>query len=96
MDRYTPGPWTATKHNSDWQIDAEHDAVATTVFCYAKEKEPNALLIAAAPKLLEALRGMIELYLEEVDALCGRDEAETYDEVVAARTAIFSATGEQR
>ncbi len=59
--KHTPGRWTAHKtieaHDGMpecWQIDAEHDAVCTTQFCYAPNTEANARLIAAAPDLLEA------------------------------------------
>ncbi|WP_286951479.1 MULTISPECIES: hypothetical protein [Brevundimonas] len=54
--KHTPGPWEAHKtieaHDGMpecWQIDAEHDAVCTTQFCYAPNTEANARLIASAP-----------------------------------------------
>lgn len=57
--KHTPGPWVAHKtidaHDGlpeCWQIDAEHDAVCTTQFCYAPSTEANARLIAASPDLL--------------------------------------------
>lgn len=65
--KHTPGPWTAHKtieaHDGMpecWQIDAEHDAVCTTQFCYAPNTEANARLIAAAPDLLDALESLVE------------------------------------
>jgi hypothetical protein len=59
MTEPTPGPWKARYNGSCWQIDDEHDAVATTQFCYAPAGEANARLIASAPELYEALEAMI-------------------------------------
>jgi hypothetical protein len=56
MTKPTPGPWKARYNGSCWQIDAEYDAVATTQFCHAPAGEANALLIAAAPELYDALQ----------------------------------------
>jgi hypothetical protein len=63
---WTNGPWFAHQNGTVWQIDAAHDAVATTQFCYAAEKEANAHLIASAPDLYDALlatRGVLRAVL---------------------------------
>lgn len=58
--KHAPGPWTAHKtieaHDGMpecWQIDAEHDAVCTTQFCYAPNTEANARLIALSPEMFD-------------------------------------------
>lgn len=58
--KHTPGPWEANFSfpgrdgiGDVWQIDAEHDAVCTTQFCYAPNTEANARLIAAAPCMFD-------------------------------------------
>lgn len=64
--KHTPGPWEANFSfpgrdgiGDVWQIDADGHAVCTTQFCYAPNTEANALLIAAAPDLLEALEAVL-------------------------------------
>lgn len=93
--KHTPGPWTAHKtieaHDGMpecWQIDAEHDAVCTTQFCYAPNTEANARLIASAPDLLEALAVLV------TDCSQIWSEAE-FPALKQARAAIARARGEQ-
>jgi hypothetical protein len=62
MTEPTPGPWKARYNGSCWQIDAEHDAVATTQFCYAPAGEANARLIATAPDLYAALTDVLSAW----------------------------------
>jgi len=55
--KYTPGPWVYNK---------EYDRVCSgkEVICYGSPNfEANAPLIAAAPELLEALRGLVGAHL---------------------------------
>ncbi len=104
MSGHTPGPWalqmaedcrgrqldemvkwvvTANSHDlwvstgPTW--DAEHDAEALA----------NARLIAAAPELLEALRGLLNRANDELA------DPEDVVEISAARAAIARATGAQ-
>jgi hypothetical protein len=58
--KWTPGPWSATKHGDIWQIDAATDAVVTTAFCYAPQTEANARLVALSPRLYDALNRLIQ------------------------------------
>lgn len=93
--KHTRGPWEAHKtieaHDGMpecWQIDAEHDAVCTTQFCYAPNTEANARLIASAPDLLEALAVLV------TDCSQIWSEAE-FPALKQARAAIARARGEQ-
>lgn len=94
--KHTPGPWSAHKtieaHDGMpecWQIDAEHDAVCTTQFCYAPNTEANARLIAAAPDLFEAVWALVE-HFERVDG-----DAEHKAVIAKACAALSKATAQQ-
>lgn len=57
-----------------------------------KQRDANARLIAAAPELLEALRGMTEHYVRLAGCGdCGNWNPEEEPEVIAARAAIAKA-----
>jgi hypothetical protein len=67
---HTPGPWRVTySDDGGFQVGVElHDGAFDVVICArgswthrAKESLANARLIAAAPELLAALVGLIEL-----------------------------------
>jgi hypothetical protein len=61
---YTPGPWIYTRNpeNTRWIIDgAPARAIACTAG-YEPNNEANALLIAAAPELLEALEQLADVF----------------------------------
>lgn len=99
---HTPGPWSAHKtieaHDGMpecWQIDAQHDAVCTTQFCYAPNTAANARLIAAAPELLEALK-RLSVQMNNLIMVCDVPErfAEAFnDGQNQADAAIAKATG---
>lgn len=57
--------------------------------------EANARLIAAAPELLEALEGMIEVYGGKYDIDCLPKHSTEIELIDFARAAIAKATGEQ-
>jgi hypothetical protein len=65
MSRHTPGPWAAvpgTKNKTAYVRGPEQEAIAD-VLKYSvgyKQQEANALLIAAAPEMLEALERQVE------------------------------------
>ena len=94
---HTPAPWQVTKHDDcDASIiTAGHESIA---FVYIDDNEKpatennraDARLIAAAPDLLSALSGMLEIFVES-DQLANFEDMET---VKAARAAIKKATGE--
>jgi hypothetical protein len=100
--KHSAGPWSIVEHNwSDTGIVGTNDYI-----CLLKTYEDdatgrdetvaaNARLIAAAPALLEALRGMLEVYgVREVTAFNNATltEVELCD---MARAAIAKATGSQ-
>lgn len=67
MTVHTKGPWEVAEPDRNGQaiVRAEEYEVATCwhhcLGSIEKEMEANARLIAAAPELLEALRGIIEI-----------------------------------
>ena len=93
MNKHTPGPWTIANGEDRrvYLINHGRDAVGETV--YTDTRNPaDARLIAAAPDLLAALKGI----LREHDAL-QMAEGRTGDRWPAAtraRAAIAKATGE--
>lgn len=103
MSKHTPGPWhVGTQNDLLYVIDRrpatsndypDHNAdvaAIAKVYC-GNESEANARLIATAPELLEALRGMMAAY-EELHARYDLGECQA---TVDARAAIAKATGEQ-
>ena len=83
MSKHTPGPWKIySDHSHDVQIEAESTMIADLYTDDVPEFMDNALLIAAAPELLEAL----------IDVVRIADRKTT--EFDAARAAIAKATGE--
>lgn len=102
---HTPGPWFSVKNNCYWEIrteDRNHEGEQIGDACSSKfidghddnpVAEDNARLMAAAPELLEALQGMLEVYgVREVSPNNNATlvEVELCD---MARTAIEKATG---
>jgi len=106
MIEHTPGPWAAAPYMGDqgreWQnwviLDAEGHGLATidAVGEVPAEVEANALLIAAAPELLEALQA-ITGRLESAAAMLHSLHLPAYaldaESIIAqARAAIAKAT----
>jgi hypothetical protein len=70
--QHTPGPWAVTSSKGDvhsqarngqnWICQGPNDSVSAP---FASEREANARLIAAAPKLLAALRLQIKEWHEQ-------------------------------
>jgi hypothetical protein len=88
--QHTPGPWVVYDDSNDGktnriEIVAMGKTVARIYHSVPKEDLPNALLIAAAPDLLEALNTWLKQYSAE--------EYEDCPEVVQTRAAIAKATG---
>lgn len=97
---HTPGPWTATRHATRWDITGPtprpNDGgmlwlVARTV-SLEPEDEPNARLIAAAPKLLAALRDARLAVVAEYRSVFG-ERAEQHPLVLQIDEAIADAEG---
>ena len=88
---FTPGPWRiGDKHQTDIYAARAGHAIARTVNPhYAGECEANAVLIAAAPELLEALEWLVDILPDpELD----NDELQRVW-TKKARAAINKATG---
>ena len=99
MSKHTPGPWRL----NSWQITGNGATIAdlrswpNETLMIRLEAEANARLIAAAPELLEALRGVMRwmpVYPNAADGILGGRGA--YDAAVdRALEAIAKATGVQ-
>jgi len=81
--KHTPGPW----HPAHDQVVTDNDSLICSLSGLRGPgyTQANARLIAAAPELLEALRGLL-------NAL---PSATTHPAISAARAAIAKATGEK-
>lgn len=91
--KHTPGPWKPEKVYGNWDVyDAEENLVATIHGAEAHQQKPNVRLIAAAPDMLEALKGLYETGAPEGLALTANDLHRRFE---AARAAIAKATGGQ-
>jgi hypothetical protein len=103
MSKHTPGPWLmarndchsggmATIHhciNNDW-IEIWTDKWCCEGEDLTEERmEANAMLMLAAPDLLEALEGLLHAYEDPGNAGSTHD-----DKVAAARSSIAKARGE--
>lgn len=103
-DRHTPGPWrlSATPYGDDYgYIENEHNIFVATIIrdglADPNAPEANARLIAAAPRLLEALRE-VRIYLRVIARESAPDVGNRGDAVAAIQTideAITAATGEE-
>ena len=102
MSKHTPGPWVVVGSRTKYvearlvgSLMQEVAACGPTLADegYGQQQEANARLIAAAPDLLEALRGMFAMWR----SVCGAQgwEPEHLAEAVRAQAAIAKATGEQ-
>jgi hypothetical protein len=77
--KYTPGPWEYNWNATRWVIDsAPAHAIACTAG-YEPENKANARLIAAAPELVEALRGFVDGAGEICDPDVLLIDARTYE-----------------
>lgn len=92
MNKYTqhiPGPWTVyTEVNSRRKTarvtvrDPHHNEVAQVYGETRGEAETDARLIAAAPELLKALRGLVAAYGGDRD-FSAEDNVNSYDSAIA-------------
>lgn len=90
MSKYTPGPWEFCK-DGGWRLNAGGESIMGNekYYPWVPDNESDWRLIAAAPDLLEALKGICD----EQDERQGYASYEAYDK---ARDAIAKATGEQQ
>lgn len=91
---FTPGPWQCyadlPSTDENWYIVTSENRMRVVANVHIEPGNPtdaaNARLIAAAPELLEALQGIMDLYVPTKDV---------NSVATAARAAIAKATGEE-
>jgi hypothetical protein len=85
---HTPGPWTAKSEEFEeiWSMVVGKETMIAEVF--SRKPEADARLIAAAPELLEALEGIIEIGKRDMS----NEKYDGYFE--SARAAITKARGD--
>lgn len=97
--QHTPGPWEVCPSNNEI-INTDHGRLpfairaGYTLIGALYENEADALLIAAAPELLEALKAML-LHTAELNPMQGYDKHDC-QAVKQAAAAIAKATGETK
>lgn len=100
MSKHTPGPWRPERDAEELRVYGQRDCLIACVgnaYSHPADDEANAHVIAAAPDLLEALKGLVadteeyvrinNLYTEE-----GGPAIHNHWMVIA-RAAIAKATG---
>lgn len=100
--KHTPGPWFTHREGfSTVYIEArigggliQEVAACGPTNQGSEQQEANARLIAAAPELLEALRGLDEAYCRAGTHLTREERTEDRKRLIAARAAIAKATGQ--
>ncbi|EOZ4779694.1 hypothetical protein ACSQPN_006131 [Pseudomonas aeruginosa] len=95
---YTPGPWDYwSGYNPVDELEAQittedGDIVIASYNRQIPEGEANAKLLAAAPELIEALQGMLEVYGGQYNDDCLPKSSSELDLIQQARAAIAKAT----
>ncbi len=86
MSKHTPGPWKPTYESDPYRLVDHTDGreIAAVSGVDNENRDANARLIAAAPDLLEALKGLLPMWESGV--------SEPW--VEAAKAAIAKAEGE--
>lgn len=101
--KHTPGPWHQTRKHPRQISDTRGFKIAKCLTTTKganfemtpAEAEANARLIAAAPDMLEALEGFVEMYVDFAESGdAGFFDAEETPQVIKARAAIAKAKGE--
>lgn len=100
MNKRTAGKWVAAAREGDYWYSVVHVPGTPYEICQCfhdeaskVECEANARLIAAAPELLEALQGFLDMYVRLVNNDgSGACDPEYDPHVIAARAAIAKAT----
>ncbi|MFT0547457.1 hypothetical protein ACMHYO_14140 [Allopusillimonas ginsengisoli] len=101
--KFTPGPWLIATSNSWRRIVSrgkgpvcepvtQSDGHPDLHFCNGGAEGPDARLLAAAPDLLDALRGLVDAYCRASEFLTREEIAEDRKRFIAARAAIAKAT----
>ncbi len=99
MRKHTPGPWFVNGHeNYTKYVEARigggllQEVAACGPTEQQEQQEANARLMAAAPELLEALQGMIEVYGGQYNDDCLSKSSTELELIQQARAAIAKAT----
>ncbi|HFF2105780.1 TPA: hypothetical protein ACGBGH_004783 [Pseudomonas aeruginosa] len=99
MSKHTPGPWFVNGRESYTKyVEARigggllQEVAACGPTEQQEQQEANARLIAAAPELLEALQGMIEVYGGQYNDDCLPKASTELELIQQARAAIAKAT----
>lgn len=87
--KHTPGPWNVTTSSAAHSVRNQRGERICTVNTAVTDQLAKARLIAAAPELLAALAGMIEMATHHA-----MDDGEKRAILRAARAAIAKAKGE--
>lgn len=63
MAKHTPGPWTYKKDRPNREIVGPKNELIALIprWIHSQDHEANAILLAAAPDLLEALYNLVDL-----------------------------------
>lgn len=96
----TPGKWKYTVRNVNEMMTTFHGVTIGDTYIEAatRNEREDALLIAAAPDLLESLQGLVAFYPDDVRSDVRRDwgfKPELTEAVNKARAAISKALGEE-
>lgn len=90
---YTPGPWQWSNGRLLHNVPGEYsDTILDIQDKVWRPTEEDARLIAAAPELLEALQGMLEVYGGQYNDDCLPKSSSELDLIQQARAAIAKAT----
>lgn len=101
MTKHTTGPWvhhpddniittSAGRLILEWFARSNHKLSGETSI---EERDANARLVAAAPDLLEALKGLDEAYCRAGSPLTKEERQEDRMRLIKARAAIAKAEG---
>ncbi|HCF2412865.1 TPA: hypothetical protein NIA64_003513 [Pseudomonas aeruginosa] len=98
--KHTPGPWMIERYADGLiqivgnvrVVSDDEEYVTTVVEALNPDDEADAHLIAAAPELLEALQGMLEVYGGQYNDDCLPKSSSELDLIQQARAAIAKAT----
>lgn len=94
---HTPGPWTATKGRTQWNVRAPnlHMTLLDTRHGHPELKKANAMLAAAAPDLLAACEAAVEAIEQNIDDEDTDDGAPTWAQALhmQLQAAISKARG---
>lgn len=94
--KHTPGPWQVNQFDPAQVCVVRGCSPIATMHGTPAEKCANALLIAAAPELLDALQGLYEAYFRAGSPLNKDQRHEDRMRLIAARAAINKAIGDKK